>query len=229
MHEVVVLSQDHTCSLCPKMSWKQLVWTYFQLLEHHTRALSKALRIALYNTLWPFDTAILISHTFSCTAKFSTTKSSCGYAGFPQYSPLNTAEPVLSNWPWDTPSSLLLLHSSFHGVVHLFFSWDKLHIQFPCHLGSHIFYLFLSSACWICVCSNRGMTARDWGFLTCTQVLMHAIPHGGYANTGTESALTADSGSRRGILAEVGNWTCISTVLHLLLNQRSHTLAPRTP
>ena len=44
---------------------------------------------------------------------------------------------------------------------------------------------------------------QSLGFLTCTQMLMHAIPHGGCANTGTESALTADSGSGRGILAEL--------------------------
>ena len=45
-----------------------------------------------------------------------------------------------------------------------FSSRDELHIQFPSHLGSHIFHLFLSSVCWICVRLNRGMAARAWDF-----------------------------------------------------------------
>ena len=52
------------------------------------------------------------------------------------------------------------------------------------------------------VCSVFLCLYKQWrdclrlGFLTCAQMLMHAIAHGGCTNTATESALKVDSGRK---------------------------------
>ena len=46
------------------------------------------------------------------------------------------------------------------------------------------------------VCPNDGMAASAWEFLMCTQILMHAIAHGGCKNTPRESALQVDVGRK---------------------------------
>ena len=44
--------------------------------------------------------------------------------------------------------------------------------------------------CSIFVCSNSGMADSVWGLLTCAQMLMDAIAHGGRTDTVSESALS---------------------------------------
>ena len=44
--------------------------------------------------------------------------------------------------------------------------------------------------CSIFVCSNSGMADSVQGLLTCAQMLMHAIAHGGRTDTVSESALS---------------------------------------
>ena len=53
-----------------------------------------------------------------------------------------------------------------------------------------------TSVCSISVCPNSAMAASVWGLLTCTQMLMHAIAHGGCTDTVRETALEVDSGRK---------------------------------
>ena len=57
--------------------------------------------------------------------------------------------------------------------------------------SSAIYPLLLVCAAF-CVCSINGMAARVWEVLTCAQVLMHAIAHGGCTDTVRESVLEVD-------------------------------------
>ena len=61
--------------------------------------------------------------------------------------------------------------------------------------SSAIYPLLLVCAAF-CVCSINGMAARVWEFLTCAQVLMHAIAHGGCTDTVRESAMEIYSGRK---------------------------------
>ena len=62
-----------------------------------------------------------------------------------------------------------------------------------------------ASVCSISLCPNNGMAASVWSFLTCTQMLMHLIAHGGCTNTARELALGGTS------LVVLGSWTRVST------------------
>ena len=46
------------------------------------------------------------------------------------------------------------------------------------------------------VSKRRPYGSQCWGFLTCAQMLMHAIAHGGCTDTVRESALKVDSGRK---------------------------------
>ena len=50
--------------------------------------------------------------------------------------------------------------------------------------------------CSIFVFSNNGMAASVWDFLTCAQLLMHAIAHGVCTDTVRESALEVYAGRK---------------------------------
>ena len=75
------------------------------------------------------------------------------------------------------------------------------------------------------VCPNNGIRGcQRLGFLTCTQMLMHAIAHGGCADTVRESALKVDS---RGKIPETRTRVSIppwlfSRTLYQLSNYRRH-------
>ena len=53
-----------------------------------------------------------------------------------------------------------------------------------------------NSACGISVCPNKGMGCQCSGSLTCAEMLIHAIAHGGYTGTVRESALKVDPGRK---------------------------------
>ena len=52
-------------------------------------------------------------------------------------------------------------------------------------------YLFLLG-CAVFLCPDNGTAASAWDFLTCAQMLMHAIAHGGCTDTVRESAQEVD-------------------------------------
>ena len=56
--------------------------------------------------------------------------------------------------------------------------------------------------------SKQSYGCQCWGFLTCAQMLMHVITHGGCTETVRESALEAVSG--RKIACRSGTRTCVS-------------------
>ena len=64
------------------------------------------------------------------------------------------------------------------------------------------------SVCAIFLCIQTMVRLQFWGFLMCTQTLIHAIVHGGCTDTVREVALEVNSGEN--LFATLGTQTCVS-------------------
>ena len=95
------------------------------------------------------------------------------------------------------------------------YSFFLLAFNFPCPLreiritvtaGATI--PIATSVCSILVCPHNGMAASVWDLVTCAQMLMHEIAHGGDVPTPPESALELTLGEKS--LAAPGTRTRVS-------------------